>query len=155
MHNHQLLSNLINPALPARPVCIHVYVCASVCGTKRNGGVKWISDKSEGRDGQDGGGEGSPKSAIKVLEDSPQSPEEAAKLDKTMPQSPDPNVVGEGGAEDSVEKVNAVPHRRNFAAGIVPFEETPEFTEVAEATGTYLKIRDLLKGSPRSLAKKK
>lgn len=57
MHNHQLLSNLINPALPARPVCIHVYVCASVCGTKRNGGVKWISDKSEGRDGQDGGGE--------------------------------------------------------------------------------------------------
>ncbi|KAL6114133.1 zcchc8 [Pungitius sinensis] len=53
------------------------------------------------------------------------------------------------------EKVVAVPHRSKFAAGIVPFEDTPEFTEVAEATGTYLKIRDLLKSSPRSLGKKK
>ncbi|KAM8886334.1 zinc finger CCHC domain-containing protein 8 [Spinachia spinachia] len=53
------------------------------------------------------------------------------------------------------EKVVAVPHRSKFAAGIVPFEDTPEYTEVAETTGTYLRIRDLLKSSPRSLGKKK
>lgn len=62
-------------------------------------------------------------------------------------------------AENSEEalrnKVAAVPHRSRFAAGIIPFEDTPEFTEVSEATGVYLKIRDLLKGSPRNQAKNK
>lgn len=62
-------------------------------------------------------------------------------------------------AENSEEavrnKVTVVPHRSKFAAGIIPFEDTPEFTEVAEATGVYLKIRDLLKDSPRNQAKKK
>ncbi|XP_057213841.1 zinc finger CCHC domain-containing protein 8 [Triplophysa rosa] len=57
-------------------------------------------------------------------------------------------------SEESV-KVTVVPHRSKFAAGIIPFEDTPEFTEVAEATGVYLKIRDLLKGSPRNQAKNK
>lgn len=57
-------------------------------------------------------------------------------------------------SEESV-KVSVVPHRSKFAAGIIPFEETPEFTEVAEATGVYMKIRDLLKGSPRNQAKSK
>uniref|UniRef100_H2T5U0 Zinc finger CCHC domain-containing protein 8 n=1 Tax=Takifugu rubripes TaxID=31033 RepID=H2T5U0_TAKRU len=57
--------------------------------------------------------------------------------------------------DEDVRKVKAVPHRSYFATGIVPFEDTPEYTEVAEATGTYLKIRDLLKSSPRSLGKKK
>uniref|UniRef100_A0A3Q0QXX2 Zinc finger CCHC domain-containing protein 8 n=1 Tax=Amphilophus citrinellus TaxID=61819 RepID=A0A3Q0QXX2_AMPCI len=83
----------------------------------------------------------SPK-PIKAEADNPQSPE-----------SDFPNTVG--GDCASVEKITAVPHRSKFAAGIVPFEDTPEFTEVAEATGTYLRIRDLLKNSPRSLAKKK
>uniref|UniRef100_H3C108 Zinc finger CCHC domain-containing protein 8 n=1 Tax=Tetraodon nigroviridis TaxID=99883 RepID=H3C108_TETNG len=58
-------------------------------------------------------------------------------------------------ASQDLRKVTAVPHRSFFAAGIVPFEDTPEFTEVAAATGTYLKIRDLLKSSPRSMGKKK
>ncbi|XP_067293807.1 zinc finger CCHC domain-containing protein 8 isoform X2 [Pseudorasbora parva] len=57
--------------------------------------------------------------------------------------------------EPAVNKVSFVPHRSRFAAGIIPFEDTPEFTEVAEATGVYLKIRDLLKGSPRNQAKNK
>ncbi|XP_073806479.1 zinc finger CCHC domain-containing protein 8 isoform X1 [Danio rerio] len=57
--------------------------------------------------------------------------------------------------ESGVNKVTFVPHRSRFAAGIIPFEDTPEFTEVAEATGVYLKIRDLLKGSPRNQAKSK
>lgn len=54
-----------------------------------------------------------------------------------------------------VNNVTFVPHRSRFASGIIPFEDTPEFTEVAEATGVYLKIRDLLKGSPRNQAKNK
>ncbi|KAG7480988.1 hypothetical protein MATL_G00062060 [Megalops atlanticus] len=52
-------------------------------------------------------------------------------------------------------KVMAVPHRSKFAAGIIPFEDTPEYTDVAEATGIYLRIRDLLKSSPRNQAKNK
>ncbi|XP_066509986.1 zinc finger CCHC domain-containing protein 8-like [Hoplias malabaricus] len=52
-------------------------------------------------------------------------------------------------------KVTSVPHRSKFAEGIIPFEDTPEFTEVAEATGVYLRIRELLKESPRNHAKTK
>ncbi|XP_029296593.1 zinc finger CCHC domain-containing protein 8 [Cottoperca gobio] len=108
---------------------------------------------------------------IKSQDDSPQSPD-PIKCQEENPQSPDPIKcqednpqipdldVSNGGAGDCAspnhdEKITAVPHRSRFAAGIVPFEDTPEFTEVAEATGTYLRIRDLLKSSPRSLAKKK
>lgn len=104
----------------------------------------------------------------KVKEDSPQSPDPVVGQQCssliTLPrdqeetlQSPDPNLenVEDGSSPQQVTKVTSVPHRTNFAAGIVQFEDTPEFTEVAAATGTYLKIRDLLKSSPRSLAKKK
>ncbi|XP_035021649.2 zinc finger CCHC domain-containing protein 8 [Hippoglossus stenolepis] len=95
---------------------------------------------------------------LKVQDDSPQSPGPVKSQDNN-PQSPDPDFSNRGADDDSslkhTEKITAVPHRSKFAAGIVPFEDTPEFTEVAETTGTYLKIRDLLKGSPRSLAKKK
>ncbi|KAM9360508.1 zinc finger CCHC domain-containing protein 8 [Symphorus nematophorus] len=95
---------------------------------------------------------------VKSQDDSPQSPD-PVKVQDDSPQSPDPDFSQQGGGDCAfpkhVEKVTAVPHRSNFAAGIVPFEDTPEFTEVAEATGTYLKIRDLLKSSPRNLAKKK
>ncbi|KAG5840222.1 hypothetical protein ANANG_G00186540 [Anguilla anguilla] len=52
-------------------------------------------------------------------------------------------------------KVASVPHRSRFAAGIIPFEDTPEYKDVAEATGVYLRIRDLLKFSPRNQAKNK
>lgn len=65
------------------------------------------------------------------------------------PQSP----TGDAAEDPEVKRVMSVPHRSKFAAGIVPFEDTPEYTDVAEATGTYLKIRDLLKGSPRNQAK--
>ncbi|XP_072243959.1 zinc finger CCHC domain-containing protein 8 [Leuresthes tenuis] len=95
---------------------------------------------------------------IKVEDDSPQSPEPVKSQDDS-PQSPVPDLpqLGEGdcASPGHMEKITAVPHRSRFAAGIVPFEDTPEFTEVAEATGTYLRIRDLLKSSPRSLTKKK
>lgn len=95
---------------------------------------------------------------IKRQEDFPQSPD-PIKCQEDNPQTPNPDFSngrpGDCASPKHVEKITAVPHRSNFAAGIVPFEDTPEFTEVAEATGTYLKIRDLLKSSPRNLAKKK
>lgn len=101
-------------------------------------------------------------------EDSPQSPDPIERQVSKPPSrqlledqedvAPVP-VTDLEAAPDSVSqdvrKVGAVPHRSYFAAGIVPFEDTPEFTEVATATGTYLKIRDLLKSSPRNLGKKK
>lgn len=59
-------------------------------------------------------------------------------------------IVVDDTEETAINKVAFVPHRRRFAAGIIPFEDTPEFTEVAEATGVYLKIRDLLKASPKN-----
>ncbi|XP_034026262.1 zinc finger CCHC domain-containing protein 8 [Thalassophryne amazonica] len=74
------------------------------------------------------------------------------------PQSPNPDLANESAGESRSkydERVTAVPHRSRFAAGIVPFEDTPEYTEVAEATGLYLRIRDLLKNSPRNFSKKK
>lgn len=61
MHNHQLLYNLINPALPALGwvyvcmcVCLFVLVCVEGDVRERDGGVKWISEKRKGGDGQDG-----------------------------------------------------------------------------------------------------
>ncbi|KAM8865057.1 zinc finger CCHC domain-containing protein 8 isoform 2-T2 [Synchiropus picturatus] len=90
--------------------------------------------------------------SISATDNSAQSPGPVTSQNDS-PQSPDPECSAE---EDVVAlSQSAVPHRSKFAAGIVPFEDTPEFTEVAEATGTYLRIRDLLKGSPRNLAKKK
>lgn len=95
---------------------------------------------------------------VKIIDDSPQSPESIISKEGVPQQTDQGFLHGAGGdcaSPEHVEKIMAVPHRSNFAAGIVSFEDTPEFTEVAEATGTYLKIRDLLKSSPRSLAKKK
>uniref|UniRef100_A0A8C5DYV8 Zinc finger CCHC domain-containing protein 8 n=1 Tax=Gouania willdenowi TaxID=441366 RepID=A0A8C5DYV8_GOUWI len=91
------------------------------------------------------GGKDQPKSPdpMKLLDDTPQSPDPIKSSDD-KPKSPDSDFSKVGGC---------VPHRSKFAAGIVPFEDTPEFTEVAEATGTYLRIRDLLKCSPRNLKK--
>ncbi|KAK2922051.1 hypothetical protein Q8A73_001536 [Channa argus] len=93
---------------------------------------------------------------IKSHNDSTKNPNPIKSQEDNL-QSPD---FSNEGAKDwashrDVKMIKAVPHRSRFAAGILPFEETPEFTEVAESTGTYLRIRDILKGSPRSLAKKK
>lgn len=64
-------------------------------------------------------------------------------------------LVAQDDEVSAVKKITGVPHRSKFAEGIIPFEDTPEFTEVAEATGVYLRIRDLLKESPRNQAKNK
>ncbi|XP_061528407.1 zinc finger CCHC domain-containing protein 8 isoform X1 [Phycodurus eques] len=93
---------------------------------------------------------------LKLQEDTPKCPS-PSKSQEDNPQSPNPDCQDVNGPSPKAvaPKVSAVPHRSRFAEGIVPFEDTPEYTEVAEATGTYLRIRDLLKSSPRNLAKKK
>lgn len=109
--------------------------------------------------------EEAPRSPGQVVaeEDSPQSPDpvecqvrkpESSQEEEAQLPVTDSEEVSDSSSQD-VRKVTAVPHRSYFATGIVPFEDTPEYTEVAAATGTYLKIRDLLKSSPRSLGKKK
>lgn len=50
----------------------------------------------------------------------------------------------------SVKKTGLVPDMSKFAAGITPFE----FENMAESTGVYLRIRSLLKNSPRNQQKK-
>ncbi|XP_061674631.1 zinc finger CCHC domain-containing protein 8 [Syngnathoides biaculeatus] len=90
---------------------------------------------------------------LKLREDSPKCPSPS----KSQEESPNPDCQDANGLSPRAmaPKASALPHRSRFAEGIVPFEDTPEYTEVAEATGTYLRIRDLLKSSPRNLARKK
>ncbi|XP_077571135.1 zinc finger CCHC domain-containing protein 8 [Stigmatopora nigra] len=96
---------------------------------------------------------------VQSQDESPQSPAVLETQEESLqcatqddsPQIPNPDSLNVNAA---TPKVSAVPHRSHFAQGIVPFEETPEYTEVAEGTGTYLRIRDLLKSSPRKVTKK-
>ncbi|KYO39718.1 zinc finger CCHC domain-containing protein 8 isoform C [Alligator mississippiensis] len=53
--------------------------------------------------------------------------------------------------ESSTKNLSPVPDMSKFAAGITPFE----FENMAESTGVYLRIRSVLKNSPRNLQKKK
>uniref|UniRef100_A0A669PTJ8 Zinc finger CCHC domain-containing protein 8 n=1 Tax=Phasianus colchicus TaxID=9054 RepID=A0A669PTJ8_PHACC len=53
--------------------------------------------------------------------------------------------------ESSAKNSNPVPDMSKFAVGIAPFE----FENMTESTGTYLRIRSVLKNSPRNQQKKK
>ncbi|XP_027734456.1 zinc finger CCHC domain-containing protein 8 isoform X2 [Empidonax traillii] len=53
--------------------------------------------------------------------------------------------------ESSAKKSSLVPDMSKFAEGITPFE----FENMAESTGVYLRIRSVLKNSPRNQQKKK
>ncbi|XP_077456067.1 zinc finger CCHC domain-containing protein 8 [Stigmatopora argus] len=97
--------------------------------------------------------------SVQSQDESPQSPALVETQEESLqcptqedsPQIPNPDSLNVNAA---TPKVAAVPHRSRFAKGIVPFEETPEYTEVAEGTGTYLRIRDLLKSLHRNVTKK-
>ncbi|NXP50872.1 ZCHC8 protein, partial [Heliornis fulica] len=78
-------------------------------------------------------------------------------LDDTLP-APDHEDNSEGNAGDdkvvtstksSVKNSSLVPDMSKFAAGITPFE----FENMAESTGVYLRIRSVLKNSPRNQQK--
>ncbi|KGL82434.1 Zinc finger CCHC domain-containing protein 8, partial [Tinamus guttatus] len=53
--------------------------------------------------------------------------------------------------ESSAKNSSSIPDMSKFAAGITPFE----FENMAESTGVYLRIRSVLKNSPRNQQKKK
>ncbi|NXA03993.1 ZCHC8 protein, partial [Sapayoa aenigma] len=92
--------------------------------------------------------------------DSKENPDSAVPggvLDNTIP-APGPEVNDEentGGnkvltsTEPSAKKSSLVPDMSKFAEGITPFE----FENMAESTGVYLRIRSLLKNSPRNQQK--
>ncbi|KAM9526520.1 zinc finger CCHC domain-containing protein 8 isoform 2-T2 [Guaruba guarouba] len=77
-------------------------------------------------------------------------------LDNTRP-APSPEIKeGENPSDNKEVKSTAkscgfVPDMSKFAAGIAPFE----FENLAESTGVYLRIRNLLKNSPRNQQRKK
>ncbi|XP_059511046.1 zinc finger CCHC domain-containing protein 8 isoform X1 [Stegostoma tigrinum] len=58
------------------------------------------------------------------------------------------DAVSEGREEN---RISSVPDMSKFATGITPFE----YDNLSEATGTYLKLRNLLKNSPRNKMKRK
>ncbi|KAL2298345.1 hypothetical protein Nmel_015339 [Mimus melanotis] len=93
------------------------------------------------------------------LKENPDNAVSESLLDDTLP-APNPEVNEEentGGDKvptstgSSVKKSGFVPDMSKFAAGITPFE----FENMAESTGVYLRIRSLLKNSPRNQQKKK
>ncbi|NXM65462.1 ZCHC8 protein, partial [Serilophus lunatus] len=91
------------------------------------------------------------------LKENPDNAVSGSVLDNTTP-APDPEV-NDGGktegnkvvtsTESSAKKASLVPDMSKFAEGITPFE----FENMAESTGVYLRIRSLLKNSPRNQQK--
>jgi len=94
-----------------------------------------------------------------LLKENPDNTDSEGLLDNTMP-APNREVnSGEntGGnkvvtnIESSAKNSSLVPDMSKFAEGITPFE----FENMAESTGVYLRIRSVLKNSPRNQQKKK
>ncbi|XP_026715584.1 zinc finger CCHC domain-containing protein 8 isoform X3 [Athene cunicularia] len=101
----------------------------------------------------------SPGDSLLNLKENPENTDSEGLLDNTMP-APNREVNdGEntGGnkvatsTESSARNSSLVPDMSKFAAGITPFE----FENMAESTGVYLRIRSVLKNSPRNQQKKK
>ncbi|XP_009282155.1 PREDICTED: zinc finger CCHC domain-containing protein 8 isoform X2 [Aptenodytes forsteri] len=100
-----------------------------------------------------------PGDSLLNLKENPGNTDSEGLLDNTMP-APNREVNdGEntGGnkvvtsIESSAKNSSLVPDMSKFAAGITPFE----FENMAESTGVYLRIRSVLKNSPRNQQKKK
>ncbi|NXD77125.1 ZCHC8 protein, partial [Halcyon senegalensis] len=98
-----------------------------------------------------------PADALLNLEKNPDHTDSEGLLDNTAP-APNPEGNDEentGGneviasIESSTKNCSFVPDMSKFAAGITPFE----FENMAESTGVYLRIRSVLKNSPRNQQK--
>ncbi|XP_050762510.1 zinc finger CCHC domain-containing protein 8 isoform X1 [Gymnogyps californianus] len=100
-----------------------------------------------------------PGDTLLNLKENPDNTDSEGLLDNTMPA---PNCeVNDGentggnkvvtNIESSAKNSSLVPDMSKFAAGITPFE----FENMAESTGVYLRIRSVLKNSPRNQQKKK
>uniref|UniRef100_A0A8C2YHD8 Zinc finger CCHC domain-containing protein 8 n=1 Tax=Coturnix japonica TaxID=93934 RepID=A0A8C2YHD8_COTJA len=100
-----------------------------------------------------------PDSSSPNLKENPENSDSEGLLDNTVP-APNHEVNdGESivdnkvvtSSESSAKNSNPVPDMSKFAVGIAPFE----FENMTESTGTYLRIRSVLKNSPRNQQKKK
>ncbi|NXC42421.1 ZCHC8 protein, partial [Penelope pileata] len=98
-----------------------------------------------------------PENSVLNLKENPDNSDSEALLDNAMP-APNHEVNnGEntGGnkvvtsTQSSTKNSNPVPDMSKFAVGITPFE----FENMAESTGVYLRIRSVLKNSPRNQQK--
>ncbi|NXP25493.1 ZCHC8 protein, partial [Scytalopus superciliaris] len=98
-----------------------------------------------------------PENTLLDLKENPENAVSEGVLDDTIP-APNPEVDDEestGGnkvvtsTESSARKSSLVPDMSKFAEGITPFE----FENMAESTGVYLRIRSVLKNSPRNQQK--
>ncbi|XP_030316626.1 zinc finger CCHC domain-containing protein 8 isoform X2 [Calypte anna] len=100
-----------------------------------------------------------PGDSLLNLEENPDNTKAEGLLDDTTPAPSSDVNNGEntGGnkmvtsTESPAKNSSLVPDMSKFAAGITPFE----FENMAESTGVYLRIRSVLKNSPRSQQKKK
>ncbi|KAM6193684.1 zinc finger CCHC domain-containing protein 8 isoform 2-T2 [Sarcoramphus papa] len=100
-----------------------------------------------------------PGDTLLNLKENPDNTDSEGLLDNTMPAPSCEVNDGEntGGnkvvtnIESSAKNSSLVPDMSKFAAGITPFE----FENMAESTGVYLRIRSVLKNSPRNQQKKK
>ncbi|KAI1901174.1 hypothetical protein AGOR_G00057470 [Albula goreensis] len=119
-----------------------------------------VSEEASSSNGEEQGRQAGTTGDDTTMEGAPQplqqggaqpAPETGSQGVETDPGSQEAEAPAAGQAG----KVLSVPHRSKFAAGIIPFEDTPEYKEVAEGTGVFLRIRDLLKCSPRNQAKNK
>lgn len=100
-----------------------------------------------------------PGDSLLNFKENPDNTDSEGLLDNTMPAPSREVNDGEntGGnkvvtsTESSAKNSSLVPDMSKFAAGITPFE----FENMAESTGVYLRIRSVLKNSPRNQQKKK
>ncbi|XP_051490451.1 zinc finger CCHC domain-containing protein 8 isoform X3 [Apus apus] len=100
-----------------------------------------------------------PEDSLLNLKENPDNTDSEGLLDNTMP-APNSDINnGENMGGDqmltsiksSAKNSSLVPDMSKFAEGITPFE----FENMAESTGVYLRIRSVLKNSPRNQQKKK
>ncbi|NXA49733.1 ZCHC8 protein, partial [Nothocercus julius] len=98
-----------------------------------------------------------PEDSSIILKENPDNADSEGILDNITP-APKVEVSSEGSTgvnqvvtstESSAKNSSPIPDMSKFAAGITPFE----FENMAESTGVYLRIRSVLKNSPRSQQK--
>ncbi|KAM9330892.1 LOW QUALITY PROTEIN: zinc finger CCHC domain-containing protein 8 [Gastrophryne carolinensis] len=70
---------------------------------------------------------------------------------KDLPETPGGDVTEEAACLAPSPSSSRIPDMSKFAEGITPFE----YDNMAEATGTYLRLRSVLKNSPRNQQRKK
>ncbi|XP_010181206.1 PREDICTED: zinc finger CCHC domain-containing protein 8 [Mesitornis unicolor] len=97
-----------------------------------------------------------PGDSLLNLKENPDNTDSEGLLDNAMP-APNCERENTSGGEvvtnikSPAKNSSLVPDMSKFAAGITPFE----FENMAESTGVYLRIRSVLKNSPRNQQKKK